>query len=273
MTDYTSNLSTRTSRMVAHLRNANSSDHQLLITEDGEVYIAERNYVGGDGTCEREWHNRTLTVTLPDVLDLEALRKVLADGGELSKLIDRVVDGHEVEWDGNNWVGSLTDDAQAALNEIKAYCEGDTFRDGYIYDAGEWLAAMSSRNVLRTYRLSRRSTPKQIEAAAEKIVEAAEEHSGILIQDEVENHLTFLISEQDEDAEEEDRRKEARCRRRLRAQGYLLKRSRSRSPEAPNYGGYMIVDARNNVVAGGGPIAFGMGIDAVEAWLNEEVAA
>lgn len=63
-------------------------------------------------------------------------------------------------------------------------------------------------------------------------------------------------------------RREDRLRRAARRQGLRLVRSRDRDPEIPGYRPYMIVDDRDNVVAGELPYG-GMDLDAVEAALNE----
>jgi hypothetical protein len=51
-------------------------------------------------------------------VDVDALRNDLSAGGELAVLIDRVIAGHSVDWDGRNMVGRMTDDAHDALSAI-----------------------------------------------------------------------------------------------------------------------------------------------------------
>jgi hypothetical protein len=67
---------------------------------------------------------------------------------------------------------------------------------------------------------------------------------------------------------ESESRREDRLRRKARRQGLRLVKSRDHDPEIPGYGLYMIVDDRNNVVAGG-PGIFGIDLDAVEAAVSE----
>lgn len=65
--------------------------------------------------------------------------------------------------------------------------------------------------------------------------------------------------------------REARVRRTLKRDGYVLTKSRVRNPEDYRYGGYMIVDAQiNGVVAGGSPIEFCLDLDDVEKWAASE---
>lgn len=67
---------------------------------------------------------------------------------------------------------------------------------------------------------------------------------------------------------ESENRREDRLRRKARRQGLRLVKSGERDPEIPGHGLYMIVDDRDNVVAGG-PGIDGIGLDAVEAALSE----
>jgi len=51
--------------------------------------------------------------------------------------------------------------------------------------------------------------------------------------------------------------------------GFSLTKSRSRTPESLEFGGYMISDPfMNAVVVGGHPWAFSLDLDEAEAWLN-----
>jgi hypothetical protein len=63
------------------------------------------------------------------------------------------------------------------------------------------------------------------------------------------------------------RRQESRLRRRLRRQGYILCKSRTRNERHISYGGYLITDENRNVV--GGCLNYTMNIDDVERFANE----
>lgn len=53
-------------------------------------------------------------------------------------------------------------------------------------------------------------------------------------------------------------------------QGLVLRKSRRRDPRATDYGGWMLVDARTNVVElGGTPFAFCASLDDVEKYLTD----
>lgn len=67
-----------------------------------------------------------------------------------------------------------------------------------------------------------------------------------------------------------DLRLERRMRRQAAKQGLCLVKSRCRTPEAPAWGGFILVDHGNWVVAGGHPWAFSMNIDQVAEYLTAE---
>jgi hypothetical protein len=63
--------------------------------------------------------------------------------------------------------------------------------------------------------------------------------------------------------------RENRLRRMAKRQGLTVLKSRRRDPRAIDYGGYMLVDARTNlVVAGGSPHPYSLDLDEVEAHLT-----
>jgi len=67
---------------------------------------------------------------------------------EIAPLAERVVDGYDCDWDGRNNVATFTDDAQAAIDEIREICdtiEVDELNGVQEYDASEWLNAIMHR--------------------------------------------------------------------------------------------------------------------------------
>ncbi len=65
-------------------------------------------------------------------------------------------------------------------------------------------------------------------------------------------------------------RDEARVRRKARRAGLVLRKSRTRTPEAPDFGLYHLVDPYDNVMfAGGYPFAFSLTLEEAEALLDE----
>lgn len=67
--------------------------------------------------------------------------------------------------------------------------------------------------------------------------------------------------------------REDRYRRMLDRRGYRLMKSRARDPRDLTFGGYQIVDARTNLMAGGwGNLnrGYALDLDGVQAWLEED---
>lgn len=61
---------------------------------------------------------------------------------------------------------------------------------------------------------------------------------------------------------------ENKCRRQLAMFGYVLRKNRARTGE--NLGGYMIVDADNNIVEGNGVNPFELTLEDVQEWIEEK---
>jgi hypothetical protein len=65
-----------------------------------------------------------------------------------------------------------------------------------------------------------------------------------------------------------EKTRENRLRRLAARQGLAIRKSRSRTPQSIEYGGYMIINPyRNSVEAGGHPHSFAMGLDDIEEYL------
>jgi len=90
----------------------------LTLSESGEIGY-ETELLGG-GVSSYRWHNRTLAWGLPIVPTPSALESLIED---LKPLLERVHAGHCVKWDGNNYVGKLTEDATDASDEIERYID------------------------------------------------------------------------------------------------------------------------------------------------------
>lgn len=66
-----------------------------------------------------------------------------------------------------------------------------------------------------------------------------------------------------------DARNEALVRARASRRGHLVKKCRSRNPEVPGFGGFMLVDARTNVIVlGGHPYAYSATIEDIDDYLG-----
>jgi hypothetical protein len=89
-----------------------------------------------------EWHQRDLRFVIANAksgavkLDTAALRRDLKAGGRLAVLIDRIIAGHSVDWDGSNMVGRLDDDAKEASEALEDALHGPArWSDSYLIAA------------------------------------------------------------------------------------------------------------------------------------------
>jgi hypothetical protein len=111
---------------------------RIIIEEGGKVSLSVKTFYGGDGTPMDVWHSLTLEFDLPGNTDAEWLREQLT-GGNIANLIDRIITGHSVMWDGNNNVGRLTTEAQDSCERLSYLLETAPLSDLTVTTAQEWL--------------------------------------------------------------------------------------------------------------------------------------
>lgn len=157
-----------------------------LADEDAPLYVEHRGqpframlYLDEHGKCSLEtagpwensvparvWNGCTLTWSLPAEIKGHVLHDKLTSESVL-ELLQRVYEGHNVEWDGHNWSGTLDEDAQEAYDELQLILEqgwnsGDEWS---VFSAVEWLAKFRLSDVW--------PVGKSIEAASEDIIRDA----------------------------------------------------------------------------------------------------
>ncbi len=109
--------------------------------EDGNV---SADYSGeiGNGAPSCVWHKRTLRWSVPAEVNGDSLADYLEDA-ETIALLERVHAGHSVEWDGNNHVGQLDEDATAAAavleRDLGQHANDLTLME--IWPAADWISA------------------------------------------------------------------------------------------------------------------------------------
>ena len=102
-----------------------------LDCETGSV-CADWNAEVGNAVPASVWHRRRLRWAIP-ILTGEAANELMTD---LLPLFQRVLDGYSTRWDGNNYVGQYTIDANDIIEDITDVCQGaDTAYD--TYDVGD----------------------------------------------------------------------------------------------------------------------------------------
>ena len=75
-----------------------------------------------NGTPCDVWHGRRFWFCLPDPMST-SVRELAELMRNLKPLAQRICDGYESEWNGNNFVGRLNADAQAAYDEMQQRVE------------------------------------------------------------------------------------------------------------------------------------------------------
>ena len=111
-----------------------------LNVETGEV-DADYNGEIGNAVPMNVWHGVVRRYNISNTLSSDQVANVLE---EIKPLLERVLDGGSVEWDGSNWVGELTEDAEQAEQEIEGESQGQGLGydiEGHVIDDLEsWLS-------------------------------------------------------------------------------------------------------------------------------------
>jgi hypothetical protein len=113
--------------------------HIHLDCRDGVLWA---DYSGdvGNGTCSADERNGHIQYWGIPVLRAAAANDLMQ---QIAPLAQRVVDGYDTDWDGNNTVAVFSADAQDALEEIEQLCDNvDEDEETIVqaWDAGDWLA-------------------------------------------------------------------------------------------------------------------------------------
>lgn len=90
------------------------------------------------GTPVDEWHNRILTGGFEFRPNEDALEEYLRSAPGQA-LLARACDGHAVEWDGRNLVGSLTEDADQAYQQLFVDAEDLPECAWALWQVGDWI--------------------------------------------------------------------------------------------------------------------------------------
>lgn len=166
--------------------------------EDATLRADYNGEIGG-GIPMSVFHGRTRRYPIP-CLTATAANALME---ELAPLAQRVCDGSEIEWDGNNWVGSLNEDAAQADDEIAERCDPNN----YTWDPSVMVEEMSARDwwphyadraaLVEEYGITADTTDKRLAEIAEAAeVEARNGgNSGYTVVTGVEDLLSDLRSE------------------------------------------------------------------------------
>lgn len=150
----------------------------VIMTEDGTVTADYSGEIGNDVPMY-VWLNRTLRWRVPSTIRGSCLAEKL-QSLKIAALLQRVHDGHTVEWDGNDYAGKLTDDAKAAddaLEKDLAYPDGED--NVAVWDVNDFLFGGCALPEL---------WPDSLDAAVERLT-AESEREGIYLDGDIRGAL------------------------------------------------------------------------------------
>ena len=96
----------------------NPQPARIYLYIDGRV-CADYSKEIGNGRPADEWHGVTLTWNINPFLSGDKIIELFTEDENIKELLERVYAGHDQKWDGSNWVGTLTDDAQDAHDRLE----------------------------------------------------------------------------------------------------------------------------------------------------------
>lgn len=111
-----------------------------LDLETGNVTADYSGEIGG-GVPVSVWNGIWRRYSVPAYISGECLAEILEDE-EVVALLNRIHEGSDVEWNGNNYVGVLNDDAQDAEESLVNLLEHWHIQ-GNVWEAKEWLFSCS----------------------------------------------------------------------------------------------------------------------------------
>jgi hypothetical protein len=134
----------------------------ISLDVDGEVRARYNGNIGS-GTTVRHWHGLEIHWSIPANMTGEQIDMFIE---EIKPLLEKVYDGHTEVWDGNNYVGKLTEEAEDAKHEIDYLCH-QLSGDIEIWGVSDWLQNVVYKDIVEP--------GETIEQAAIKIQKEAEE--------------------------------------------------------------------------------------------------
>ena len=108
---------------------------------DGEYSLTQE--YDDNATSALAWHGVIIEQTLGNSCrpDEDEARSYLSSP-EAVDLVQRILDGHKIEWDGSNHVGRTTDDADAALDELINKLQNLPASEWSIWSVDDWCESV-----------------------------------------------------------------------------------------------------------------------------------
>ena len=115
----------------------------IALDADGHVSADYNSEIGNAVPCS-VWNGLDKRISISPFASGYGLQQLFADKAFVNA-VNRYYAGRSTEWDGNNWTSELSEDAEAALEELEQMC--CPYSGGIptvnIWDAGDWIANSS----------------------------------------------------------------------------------------------------------------------------------
>jgi hypothetical protein len=142
------------------------------------------------------WHQRTLRWAVSPYISKEACEELLEDE-EVLELLNRVHNGHYVGWDGNNHVGTLSDDASEASDMLRVLLDQKYNQNleahAQVWDALDWITAEGLNSLAAVW-----PPDESFDVAVERL-ESETEAAGVVLSDSIESALITALKMEDPD--------------------------------------------------------------------------
>ncbi len=170
--------------------------HLALDLTDGELTAGYNPEVGPPyGTPASVYHGRTLRIKIP-CLTADAANRLL---NEVAPIAARILSGATIEWDGHNHIGVLDDDAEAAVDELAAACDPESFSEQHLvgtWDAADWYSEESDEGTAERLGITADTTDAELgRLAAAEAQKATTMVPGYTVLRGAESHLLAIRDE------------------------------------------------------------------------------
>ena len=142
-----------------------------------------------DGVPVEIWHGVVRRYRIQSDVDAVELTADI-NNGKFDEVLSRIVDGSDVVWDGDNWVGRLTDDGHDAEHDLEKILL-EYSGDGMIglWEAGDWLQDSSTESL----GVTASSTDEELAKIAQELEEEARAEGAVVVG--IEEYLRERIAE------------------------------------------------------------------------------
>lgn len=171
-----------------------------LMIDREEVWL--ETYSPGQGVSPALWHGRQLLVRVKAIegegeIDGCALIERLRDAGsDERELLNRILAGHSVEWNGANHVGRLTADASEAFDLLQDLLEATPGTGCALWDAADFYAAEPKHGTADRLQIFPHTSDAEIAELATREITDARSNGVLLEPRDVQAYLQVIRDQQ-----------------------------------------------------------------------------